>query len=236
MRLPKDPEFELKQEHIDLIAALNFCPRAYWEDGLPDSLEFVPEISQKRPFGNSGVLYDVAQKLGLLEEQPDGDMAMTPAAERLAMKYVIELPVALEIVVTRKTFQPGIYRTGRHCAYFAYRSYMSCWFWLDAVKKCAGVTDGNGDGLFGRAFDFCRAVPDRNPYGVLRQLRQWAGGQPPGSPVAAMYGIFRDWACARYVRNHPEAAGWDPGAIAAVLIDAGDPADTEWPFWDEEED
>lgn len=63
-------KFELKQEHIDLISELNFKGLVSTEG---EEFEYRPTIDYKRPFGNSGVTYDVLQKLGFT----DGDGMLT---------------------------------------------------------------------------------------------------------------------------------------------------------------
>ncbi|MCM1295877.1 MAG: hypothetical protein NC311_10075 [Muribaculaceae bacterium] len=229
----KNPTFELTASHIKLISSLNFKPHAYWEDGCPGSICFQPEISPKRPFGNSGVAYDVADRLNLLTELPDGDREMTPGAERRAMRILIELPVALEIVTRKHTFEPGVYELERYSAYFEYRSYMLCWFWLDAIRACAEIKDPRGHDLLERAFTFTRSVPGNNPYSILARMREWSHGQGPGSAIMQMYAVFRDHAAGKYRASHLGTENWDSEAIAAVLIQDGDRADTSWPFWDD---
>lgn len=227
--MTRKPKFELKIEHIVLATALNFKPHGRWWENDPLSFEFIPEIDPKRPFGNSGCTYDVAQRLNLLKEAEDGDKPMTAEIERLAMRYIIELPVALEVIMANRTFDLGLYETDRHSAYFAYREHMAIWFWLDAVKACADLRDSQGHDLFARAFTFS-ATMSWNPYEILKDMRTWSD---TSDDLKALYTTFRDYACNRYRKNHPEAAGWDPEAIVAVLIQDGDPTDDEWPFWAE---
>ncbi|MCM1440460.1 MAG: hypothetical protein NC131_14830 [Roseburia sp.] len=122
-------KFELKQEHIDLITKLNFKGFVSNEGG---DIEYRPTIDYKRPFGNSGVTYDVLQKLGMTDE--DGNY--TDADRKRAELLIIELPVALEIIVQNKIFEPGEYEVEEYSsAYFTYKGQRNLHFWQDAVKK-----------------------------------------------------------------------------------------------------
>ena len=227
--MTRNPKFKLEIEHLVLAAALNFKPRGTWWEDDPKSLEFVPEIDLKRPFGNTGAHYDVAQKLNLLKEDENGDMTMTPEIERLAIRYIIELPVAVDIILSNRTFDIGAYDVKPHGAYFHYRNYMTVWFWLDAIMACAELKDEHCESLFDRAYTFTTGA-GWNPYSVLENLRVWSNS---GDNFGRLYKIYRDVACKKYLKNHPEAANWDPEAIVAVLTIDGDPSDDEWPFWAE---
>ncbi len=236
-----DAKFELKPEHVKLAARVNFKVFADWEDGRPDSLEFSPGISGKRPFGNSGVTYDVAQELGLLTPEPGDDseepsLVMAPEAERLAMRTIIEMPPALELMLARHAFEPGVYTMERYSAYHEYREYMLAWFWLDAVKDCEDIKDRNGDSLMERAFSFTRSATGWNPYGVLDRMESWAEGTPPDSPSRAMLETFRKRALEKFRRLHPDQSRLDDAAALMFLKSEGDPLDPEWPFWDERKD
>lgn len=233
-------KFELRQEHIDLAADVNFKPRAWWDDGRPDSLEFFPEICPKRPFGNSGVTYDVAQRLGLLtptpgtEDDEDPELEMTRTAERQAMKVLIEMPVALETILREKTFQPGTYEIDMLSAYFMYREYLCAWFWLDAIRACAKITRPGQPDMMERAFSFCRSTTGWNPYDVIRKMTEWSHGSDMTSPVWDMLKVFRDDALRRFRANHPDEAKTPDRVVINLLIHDGDPSDKTWPFWKEQ--
>ena len=227
--MTRNPKFELKIEHLALAADLNFKPRGTWWEDDPKSLEFIPEIDPKRPFGNTGAHYDVAQRLNLLKEDEHGDTPMTPEIERLAIRYIVELPVALDIILRERTFNIGVYDVTANGAYFHYRNYMTVWFWLDAIMACVDLKDTQGQSLFDRAYTFTSGA-GWNPYTILEYLRNWSGS---GDTFERIYQVYRDIACQKYLKNHPDAANWDPESIVAVLIHDGDPDDKDWPFWDE---
>lgn len=107
-----NPKFELKKEHILLAKELNF--ETIVDTGYQD--KFAPAINLKRPFGNSGVTYDVMSKLGMLTD--DGEYS--PEDLDKAETLLVELPVALEIILSNMTFEPGIYEVSPYGAYFNY--------------------------------------------------------------------------------------------------------------------
>lgn len=155
-------KFELKQEHIDLISELNFKGLVS-VDG--EEFEYRPTIDYKRPFGNSGVTYDVLQKLGLTDDEGN----YTDADQKRAEQLIIELPVALEIIVKNKTFIPGWYEVEKYSAYYTYKGYRNLHFWQDAIKKF-GETFSDTKYLVTLCMNCC----DENPYRVLRELRECA--------------------------------------------------------------
>lgn len=84
--------FRLTENHIKLLQKLNIGSAVVYDSIV------VPKIDSKRPFGNSVIETDVAD---ILEWEKEN---RTPIEQILA-----ELPIALEIVLQRQTFEPGLY-------------------------------------------------------------------------------------------------------------------------------
>lgn len=92
----KDGTFKLTDAHIKLLKHANIG----WQN-----CEFgAPAIDCKRPYGNSDVITDIADILGLTlpEDVPDGVREMLTGLHR-------ELQVALQVVLSSGSFQPGTY-------------------------------------------------------------------------------------------------------------------------------
>ena len=105
----ENPKFTLTEEHIRLAGNLNFrvCPDTEYDD------PFIPGIDRKRPFGNSGAVDDVLDILGC-ERDEEGYCSAADVSH--AEDLLIELPLALEVIVKNRTFEPGRMRwrgTGR---------------------------------------------------------------------------------------------------------------------------
>jgi len=103
--------FELKEEHIKLASKM----WVGWQD-----CEFgAPEIDPKRPYGNSDVLEDIAEILGLeLFEDVDNEKHLSKHQDELCNKLHKEMETALQIILRCKTFETGLYVTEK---------YMSSW-------------------------------------------------------------------------------------------------------------
>lgn len=115
-------EFELKPIHLKLLQQMN----VEWND-----VEFgAPEIDPKRPYGNSNVLQDLAEYMGIraydkkgLFAVPVGDTIYFIKGEDSAnldfetnedLSIALELlhketQTALQIVLSSQSFTPGIY-------------------------------------------------------------------------------------------------------------------------------
>ncbi len=94
MKYPR--RFELKEEHITLLQ--NACwSWSNCETGAPC-------IDPKRPYGNSYVAGDIADLLGIeVGDEMDDDME-----DRLSDLHA-ETETALEIILSLKTFETGVY-------------------------------------------------------------------------------------------------------------------------------
>ena len=97
-----EEEFELTKEHIKLIEHFNVD----WCDD-----EFgAPAIDPKRPYGNSDVVRDM---LEILEIKPvmhkEDEPIWHDAEEDRMVDLHKELETALQIVLSCKTFKPGLF-------------------------------------------------------------------------------------------------------------------------------
>lgn len=94
--------FELKEDHIKLLS--RFC--VYWEDS-----EFgAPSIDCKRPYGNSSVIEDIVEILGIeLFEDAYGEKHVSREQIEGCQELHKETETALQIVLATKSFEPGIY-------------------------------------------------------------------------------------------------------------------------------
>lgn len=179
-------KFELKQEHIDLISELNFKGLVSVEG---ERIEYRPAIDYKRPFGNSGVTYDVLQKLGLVNEKGE----YTEANRKRAELLVIELPVALEIVVKNKTFTPGEYEVDDYGAYYLHKGKRNLHFWQDAIKIFK-ETFSNTEHLI----NLCINHYEENPYSFLKELEQSA----VNNYMQKALEVFEQYAIDNWVERH----------------------------------
>ncbi len=96
-------EFILKEEHLKLLERA--C--IYWEDA-----EFgAPAIDCKRPFGNSGAIYDIMEILGCeVKRCPHCDEVIEGPDEDKLMEIYRELDTAIEIIFQTRSTTPGKYR------------------------------------------------------------------------------------------------------------------------------
>lgn len=93
--------FTLAQDHITLLQ------RANW--GWWDCETGAPAMDCKRPYGNSYVPGDIAELLGWSRDK-DGELS--EAQEDIAYRIHAELQTALEVILSLKTFEPGVYEKG----------------------------------------------------------------------------------------------------------------------------
>jgi hypothetical protein len=94
--------FTVTDEHLRLLR------RAYvtWTNA-----EFgAPEIDCKRPYGNSDVYSDIAEILGIPEDEwSDEDMGVLPEAEWRFLRLHVETGLVLQIALATGEFRPGNY-------------------------------------------------------------------------------------------------------------------------------
>jgi len=95
-------EFELTAEHIKLLR------HSYVMDRLSDWETGAAEIDGKRPYGNSYVAADVITILGWAEANDEDEFP--EELEDRAMALHSQTPIALQIVLSTGSFEPGLYR------------------------------------------------------------------------------------------------------------------------------
>lgn len=103
-----EPErFTLTEEHLKLLKAMNVG----WQD-----CEFgAPEIDPKRPYGNSAVVEDIAEILGIAPIENDDDEKVFPKGTRdRCTKLHRETEKALQVVLATGLFKPGQYECERY--------------------------------------------------------------------------------------------------------------------------
>lgn len=95
--------FVLTEDHIKLLRRM-YVGWQYCETGAP-------EIDPKRPYGNSDVVYDIAEILGwdLFTDHNDEQHLSTEQYE-IANRLHQETQTALQIVLSTLDVEPGTYR------------------------------------------------------------------------------------------------------------------------------
>lgn len=93
-------KFTLTADHLTLLRAAV----VRWED-----CEFgAPAIDCKRPYGNSGVLYDMAQLLHVAYDEDEGEFVNPDDEDRLR-KIHSETETALQVILATGSFATGEY-------------------------------------------------------------------------------------------------------------------------------
>lgn len=154
-------KFRLKEEHIKLIKELNFRTAVVTDS----SDKYRPTIDVKRPFGNSGVTSNVCEIMGWYSNE-DGEYP--EKAINKAEMLLIELPVALEIVVSKQTFKPGEYEVDEYGAYFNYK-HIKNYYELKAPLKEIEAEYANTDQM-NKLHELCMNVSGENPYYIIEEL------------------------------------------------------------------
>ena len=95
-------EFTLREQHLKLLSRMNVG----WDDA-----EFgAPSIDPKRPYGNSSVIEDMAEILGLGGKTcPHCGQALEEHDEERLGNLHKETETALQIVLSTQSFKPGTY-------------------------------------------------------------------------------------------------------------------------------
>lgn len=94
-------EFELTEQHLALMKRM----WVGWQD-----CEFgAPEIDPKRPYGNSGVLYDIAEILGIPAPNYDNDEDFSPEVINRMEQLHLETQNAIAIMLQCGKIQIGKY-------------------------------------------------------------------------------------------------------------------------------
>ena len=208
--------FEVHEEHIKLFTRLNMRP-SFGIDGS-GHLEIRPAIDWKRPFGNSGVVYDACQILGYV----DGSGEVTDGLVTKAMLYMAQLPVAAECFAASGKIEPGTYMVSRSGAWFHYKNIAMAIFWREAIDVCSAA------GLDAeKAAEFAANTPARhgNPYALLSDMETFFSGTAENRRILK---IFEDYAVMRYEAVHGNP-NHDRSTVLAMLK-AGT-AGMSWPGW-----
>lgn len=90
--------FKLTKNHVKLLRRM--CV------GWQDCETGAPEIDPKRPYGNSYVAGDVAEILGV----KTGEDGLTSDQESEMLAIHSETEIALQVVLSSGSFQPGTFR------------------------------------------------------------------------------------------------------------------------------
>lgn len=95
-------QFNLTEQHINLLRSA----RISWT-----VIEFgAPGIDPKRPYGNSDVIKDICEILGIsLPEDENGEPFVSEETYSHCMRLHTDLAAALEIVLQTRSFAPGTY-------------------------------------------------------------------------------------------------------------------------------
>jgi len=93
--------FTLTDDHLKLLRRANIS----WDD-----CEFgAPGLDPKRPFGNSDVLGDIHEIIGVPADNRYDDGEWPAGVEERYTSVYSELAIALEIVLRTGTFEVGVY-------------------------------------------------------------------------------------------------------------------------------
>jgi len=101
----EDQHFTVTENHIKLLKRMIVS----W-----DSCEFgAPAIDCKRPYGNSSVIYDIAEIIGYeySTEDPDGEGEMVDEDYNYLRHLHEEMQTVLQIVLSSGSFAPGNYKS-----------------------------------------------------------------------------------------------------------------------------
>jgi hypothetical protein len=105
-------EFTVTEDHLKLLRRVQ---ASGWDDG--EGFGGAALISGKKPYGNSAVWRDIAEILGVPDEDwvyEDGEKAfLTDEAEERLMRLHVEAMFALQIVLAVGEFRPGRYRRSK---------------------------------------------------------------------------------------------------------------------------
>jgi hypothetical protein len=97
---PRELTFDLTEQHVKLLRRMYV--------GWQDCETGAPEIDPKRPYGNSAVAEDVAEILTIEYDADEDGMTEEFNDTMLAIHRQTEL--ALQIVLSSGSFEPGMYR------------------------------------------------------------------------------------------------------------------------------
>jgi len=100
--------FQLTNEHLKL--ARRTC--IYWQK---NAYLGAPAVDQKRPYGNSSILEDIAEITGMeLFIDANDEKHISKEQEEKCLLLHKEMETALQIILATGSFQPGLYEADRY--------------------------------------------------------------------------------------------------------------------------
>jgi hypothetical protein len=101
-------EFEMTEAHLKLLRRMNVS----WQD-----VEFgAPEIDPKRPYGNSNVIGDMAEILGVEPlDTDDEELHWPPGTSNRMVALHRQMETALQVVLATGEFRTGRYQCSPYC-------------------------------------------------------------------------------------------------------------------------
>jgi len=108
----KYEEFRVTSDHLKLLQRLHVVWTAMWEDAYGHG---VPCIDPKRPYGNSGLDFDIGEILGedFDEIDEDEEPVYSQEARERYLKLHQEMGTVLQIALASQSFSEGLYRQSR---------------------------------------------------------------------------------------------------------------------------
>jgi len=98
--------FTVTENHIKLLRRACID----WENPGVGDLGGAPGIDPKRPYGNSDILYDMAEIIGLeLFEDADGETHLSKEQAKLCKRLHREMEIVLQILVSNCEIKVGKY-------------------------------------------------------------------------------------------------------------------------------
>jgi hypothetical protein len=97
----RDETFELTEELLTLLS------NSRVSDRLSESEWGAAEVDPKRPYGNGDLVEDICNLLGMPFDDEDGPSGFD---RNQALSLHAKTPIALQIVLSTRSFVPGTYR------------------------------------------------------------------------------------------------------------------------------
>lgn len=97
----ENQKFELTEQHLGLLKEAN----VRWDE----SEYGAPAIDSKRPYGNSGVLEDLAEILGVPWDGDEDNGGLSDSTVERLKRLHMETETALQICLATQSFKPGMY-------------------------------------------------------------------------------------------------------------------------------
>lgn len=182
-----------------------------------------PDVSKKRPFGNSGRPDHLAlEELGIEPDEATGEYPR----EWLdyARLLLIELPMAYEAVMAHGTVEPCTEKICRHASLFEYRYRLALECWRDALEEIARDPAVDNDMLVELAMNVRHGTPVQWAE-EIHAMSSHAGW------LAGAWETIRKHLVLKYRAANPGDASLEDEAILDGLLSGRLPL--EWPGWAE---